>query len=879
MHPNVLPVAAGLVLVLLPACTSSTASRGAAAGGGPAAAGRSPERHPGGMRQRAQARRSADGTVPHDALMQAHGQRAAMAAIDRLGAPIEWTWLGPGNVGGRLRAVLIHPTNPLRMWVGSAGGGVWRTDDGGASWQPTNGLLTMLGCGCMALDPTDPDHLWFGSGEGFFDADEGSSNTAILRGAGLFESTDAGLTWTRVPATATPDWYFVNRLAIDPQNAQVMLAATGSGIWRSTDGGQTWSRRTTERAFDVDFHPTDGSLAVAGRADGRALRSTDGGVSWTATVVAASATRIELAYARSNPQIVYCTASSTTWEIHVWRSSDGGQTYVPRSVAPISTYSLYNNCLWVDPTNSDNLLYGGVQLYRSTDGGVSRTQSTSGAHPDYHVVVEDPRFDGVTNRRVFTGNDGGLHTRADWFTGTWSARNSGLGVTQFYGAAMNPTTGVMVAGAQDNGTSRFTGNPSSWNYNVIGGDGGFCAADPTDPNYFYGGYQRFGAQRSSNGGANWSDIRGATVGDVGFNFIPWFLLDPNDPDRMLACGRALWRTNNVKTGTPPAWTVIKPGRTCPADDPGNAHFQDNPPCNHSAAQIADGDSDVIWVGHNDGELYRTGNGTSPSPGWTLVDGAGGRLPDRWISSIAIDPADHAHVLVSFMGYEPDNVWVTRDAGASWQPASGIGAGALPALPVNWVVLHPRLPTLLFAATDLGLFCSTDGGASWSPVAGGPENVCIDQLVWKNERELLCVTHGRGVWLATLPLAGAVPVGSGCASGAPPVLTSSPPVVGASASFQMTGARPSSLVFFAYSLGAPVAQPVGGCVLVVDLQGARPYVAGFTDGAGGFGHALAIPPISALVGTRFVAQAFVVGSGGPLLGAGDLSTGLDLLAGL
>lgn len=835
--------------------------------------------HPGGMAQRAQARRLADGSVPHDALVQAWQRRQAMAAVDDLGGPVTWTWLGPGNIGGRLRAVLIHPTNPARMWLGSAGGGVWRSDDAGQSWQPMNGLLTMLGCGCMLLDPADPEHLWFGSGEGFFDAEAGSNNTAILRGAGLFESFDAGATWTRVPATATPDWYFVNRLAVSPQDANVLLAATGSGIWRSTDRGQTWNRRTTARALDVDFHPADGSRAVAGQADGRALRSTDGGLSWSGVQVAASATRVELAYARSSPQTIYATVSDTAWNIHVWRSTDGGQSFTQRSSSAVGTYSLYNNVLWVDPTNANNLVYGGVQLYVSTDGGQTRTQSTTGAHPDYHVVVEHPGFNGGTNRRVYTGDDGGLHTRANWQTGTWTALNQGLGVTQFYGAAMNPTSGVMVAGAQDNGTSRFAGNAAVWNYNVIGGDGGFCAADPTDPNYFYGGYQYFGARRSSNGGTSWTDIRGATTGDPGFNFIPYFLLDPNQPDRMLACGRALWRTNDVKTGTPPAWTQIKAPRSCVADDPGSAHFQDNPPCNHSTVQIAQGNSDVIWVGHNDGEVYRTANGTAPTPTWTLVDGAGGVLPDRWISSIAIDPADHGHVIVSCMGYASDNLWQTRDHGASWQPVSGVGTGALPALPVSWVVMHPRLPSCLFAATDLGVFCSTDGGGRWAPVAGGPENVCIDQLVWKNERELLCVTHGNGVWLLGLPLAVAQPVGAGCATGSPPVLTSSPPVVGGSAGLQMTGARPAALVFFAFSFGPPAGQVIGTCVLQVELAGSAPYAAGFTTAGGAWSHGLVIPAWSSLVGARVVAQALVLGSGGPLLGAGDLSNGLQLTLGL
>jgi hypothetical protein len=837
--------------------------------------------HPNGIYQRAQQRRSGVAAdVGHDALMSAYEHKQQMAAGDALGAPVQWTWLGPGNIGGRLRSVVIDPSNTQRIWLGSAGGGVWFSGNGGSSWQPRNGLLSMLGCGCMVLDPADSSHLYFGSGEGFFDAAEGSGNTAILRGAGIFESFDDGVTWSRIASTATPDWYFVNRLAFAPGNPQVMLAATGSGIWRSTDGGQTWSQRTTTRTFDIDFHPTDATRVLAGRSDGFAARSFDGGLTWSPVQIGTLSTRVEIAYARSNPTTVFATVSNTSWFIHVWRSLDGGATWTQRSTQTIGTYSLYNNALWVDPTNANNVVYGGVQLYRSTDAGATRAQFTTGSHPDYHVIVEHPGYNGTTNKRIYTGDDGGLHTIADWQTGSWSALNNGLGVTQFYGAAMNPTSGVMVAGAQDNGTNRFNGNPNAWAYNVIGGDGGFCAADQTDPNFFYGGYQYLGLQRSSNAGVNWTDIRGATTSDPGFNFIPFFLLDPNNQSRMWACGRAMWRTNNVKTGAPPTWVQVKAPRTCPTLSPGQAHFQENAFCNHSTVQVALGNPDVVWVGHNDGEVHRTGNGTAAAPTWTLVDGAsGGQLPDRWVSSIAIDPTNHQRVLVSFMGYTPDNLWETLDGGLTWHTVDGTGLGALPQLPISSVVMHPVLTDLLFVATDLGLFHSTDGGAAWTVIAGGPENVCIEQLLWKNGRELLCVTHGRGVYLATLPLASTQTVGTGCAAGTPPVFTATSPIVGTSMQFQMTGATANAPVFFAINFGPPLNGSVGSCSVHVDLGIAAVTLEAATSATGTWSRPLAVPPLSVFVGQQLTAQCLVVGAGGPLFGLGDLTTGLTAFLGL
>lgn len=843
---------------------------------------REEKEHPNGIYQRAQARRGGvDADIPHDALMAAWERKQQMDASDDLGAPVQWTWLGPGNIGGRLRAVLIDPTNTQRMWVGAAGGGVWYSDTGGASWQPRNNLITMLGCGCMALDPANANHLYYGSGEGFFDAEQGSSNTAILRGAGIFESFDAGVTWARIQSTSTPDWYFVNRLSFQPGNPLVMLAATGSGIWRSADGGQTWSQRTTTRTLDIDFHPTDSTRAVAGRADGFASRSLDGGLTWVNTQIGTISTRVELAYARSSPTTVFAAVSDTGWFINIWRSLDGGATWVLRSTQTIGTYSLYNNALWVDPTNANNLVYGGVQLYRSTDAGATRVQFTTGSHPDYHVIVEQPGYNGTTNKRIYTGDDGGLHTIADWQTGSWSTLNTGLGVTQFYGAAMNPTSGVMIAGAQDNGTNRYNGNANAWTYNIIGGDGGFCAADPGDPNYFYGAYQHLGLQRSSNAGVSWTDIRGATTSDLGFNFVPYYLLDPNNSNRMLACGRSLWRTDNVKTGAPPTWVQIKAPRNCPTFTAiPTDHFADNPYCNLSAAQIAVGNSDVVWAGHNDGELHRTANGTAAAPTWTLVDSSlGGALPDRWISSIAIDPSNHQRVLVSLMGYTPDNLWETLDNGATWHTIDGTGTGSLPDLPISWVVMHPVLHDLLFVATDLGLFHSTNGGASWAPIAGGPENVCIEQLVWKNSRQLLCVTHGRGVYQATLPLAGTQPVGLGCAAGALPQFTASSPVVGTTMQFALANARPAAPVFFAINFGAPLNGVLGPCTIHVDPTIAAVTLEGVTSATGAWSRPLGIPSLSVFVGQELTAQTLIVGTNGPLLGIGDLSNGLHLFLGL
>ncbi len=703
----------------------------------------------------------ASGAWPDGALLRAKGQRDAM--LDGLGprggpdGPT-WTWIGPGNIGGRLRGILIHPGDPDTLWVGAASGGVWKTTNGGATWAPLDDFLPSLAIGCMVMHPTDPDTLLAGTGEGFFETVEGSSNTAAVRGAGIFKSTDGGATWAQMPSTSGPDWYFVNRLAVHPNDVQLILAATQAGIYRSTNGGETWTKVRDGVTYDLQIHPTDTSKVVAGPHDGPPLYSTDGGQSWNSATGAAglSGHRVEIRYARNSPEIVYAAVSGDDGRIKIWRSADGGQTYVLRtSGAGYSTYAAYNNVLWVDPTNSNTLILGAVELFRSTNGGSSFSTVFGAAHLDHHVIAESPGFDGVNNRIVYFGTDGGIYRTDNVYGSTVVELNNNLGVTQFYGAAVNDASGVVVAGAQDNGTTRYSGNPEGWT-SVIGGDGGYCASDPSDPNYFYGETQYLAIRRSSNGGSNYTSIYQG-ISDAGgllTNFIPYFMLDPNNPNRMLAAARRLWRSNNVKSGTV-TWAAIKPTieppgpAPTPDPDTDQAHFAPNSPYNISTIAVAEGDSDIVWVGYNNGEVWKTLDGTATTPSWTRVDANGVGLPDRWISRIVINRANHNDVYVAIMGWNADNVWRTTNGGATWSDISGSGVSGLPDAPVSALAQHRARPSRLYAGTEIGVFVSHNYGQHWFPLTQGPNTAPVEELIWRNDSTLMAVTHGRGIYFGAI----------------------------------------------------------------------------------------------------------------------------------
>ncbi len=165
----------------------------------------------------------------------------------------------------------------------------------------------------------------------------------------------------------------------------------------------------------------------------------------------------------------------------------------------------------------------------------------------------------------------------------------------------------------------------------------------------------------------------------------------------------------------------------------------------SAIAVARGNSDLIWVGHNNGSLFKTANGTAPQPDWTRVDENGGVLPKRYCHCITVDPHDPQRVYVTFGGYEGGNVWKTTDGGAVWTNISG----SLPAAPVRSLVVHPDSPAYLYLGTEVGVFASEDGAATWTPTNQGPTNCSVDQLFWMGY-DLVAVTHGRGLFAARLP---------------------------------------------------------------------------------------------------------------------------------
>ena len=682
-------------------------------------------------------------------------QRAQVqAAVEKRAGiqPSQWQPLGPSNVGGRVRAIAFDPRTPTRVLAGTASGGLWSSNDLGNTWQVDNDFLANLSITSIAFDAVNAGTVYLGTGEA----------SAGLVGFGAYKSTDGGRSWTLMPATnvdTNPDWRFINRLAAHPSQSGVLLAAmtnatrSGGAIYRTTDGGASWTKVSPLKALDIAFDPGNPANALAGLDDGGLAYSTNGGITWSHTAPLASpasgkTARAEIAFARSQPGLAFASIDNAKGE--VWRSTDSGATWTRVSnPGHLGDQGDYDNAIWVDPLDANHVIVTGLDIYQSRDGGATFTQvsdwkiAPQSPHADHHALVSPPDYS-ATRRILLDGSDGGVY-RADDIQrvdtgGGWTVANNGLAVTQFYGGAGSTAAGGrIVGGTQDNGSLVLANG--GWT-RFSGGDGGYVAVDPRGDRTVYGEYVYLSVHRSVNGGRSAYICTGITEGlpnDTGTggntycgagatkkaNFIAPFILDPNNPDRLLGGANSLWVTDNAAAPAP-TWRAIK-APSAATDNYINA------------IAVAPGNAEVIWVGHNNGEVYRTANGTSANPSWTRV--GQGVLPARLVLRITIDQDNPARAIVAVTGFTPDNVWETQDNGSTWHSITG----NLPQAPVFDVKRHPQRADWLYAATSVGLFTSENRGQSWSTTNEGPANIRVRELFWIDAGTLGAATYGRGMY--------------------------------------------------------------------------------------------------------------------------------------
>lgn len=721
-----------------------------------------------------------------------------------------WEWLGPGNIGGRTRVLAINPQKPKIMYAGGVSGGVWKSRNRGKSWEPVGDQMSNLAVNSLAMDPEDPAVLYAGTGEGYFR--EVVRGTSLpLRGGGIFKTTDAGATWELLRKTGKSSFQWVNDLVVSPLSSDRIYAATRKGVFRSTNAGGKWKRilkaRVRGGCLDLALSTANGSdtlFASCGTLDQATVfrnpRAEDT-KEWQGVLSEPGMGRTSLAIAPSDPDVVYALSASNvpgpggnfeqalhavfrstggglegTWEARL-RNSGGRKIDRVILSNPIIAFleecgfqgpndffamGWYVNLIAVDPRNADRIWVGGVDLFRSDDGGASFNPVTywwsdppmpNSVHADHHAVVFHPK-DG---KRLYSLNDGGVYELrnprvripSDPLTvcapgsngGDWSSLNRNYGVTQFYHGTATPDAKRFIAGAQDNGTVLGDEGfgPNGW-ARILGGDGGYSAFDPSDSRVIYASFQSGQVRKSIDGGATFSEaisgISDLETNDTGsfravgpnFLFISPLVMDPNQTQRLWLGGRRLWRTDDGAL----AWSAA----SAPLSGGGKV----------SAVAVAPGRSDLVIVGADNGWIYINDQATVTAPADEWV---GSRPRSGFVSSIAFDPDDLDTVYATYATFNGEHVWKSEDAGATWSALDGSGAGALPDLPVHSIVVVPDNPQGIFLGTDLGVFASLDGGSTWGVEESGLPPAVTEWISYvatpEGTRYLFAFTHGRGAW--------------------------------------------------------------------------------------------------------------------------------------
>ncbi len=699
---------------------------------------------------------------PHGEIPLGQWQQAQIQATQlRAQASREEMWepAGPTNIGGRVTDVAVHPTDDDIVYVGAAEGGVLRSTNGGQNWTPLCDDLPSLSVGALAIDPSNPDVIYLGTGE----VNPGGGSVAY-GGLGMFRSADGGDSWESIGLENSGS---IGRIRVDPLDPdRIFVAATGHlwtagpdrGVYRTTNGGASWEQvlfvNDSTGCVDLIMRPDNPDVLYAaawerirrpeyyryGGSGCAVYRSTNGGDSWQVVGGGLPSPnsndgRIGLSLCAAQPDVMHVVyADRIGYFDGLYRSTDGGYSWSQTNDGALSNVFAsygwwFGNCR-THPVNPNTIFVLGLDFYRSTNGGSSWSEVSGGMHVDHHGLEFGPGSSPV----IYNGNDGGVYRSTNG--GSAWTKSPNMPITQIYRVALdagNPN--ALYCGTQDNGTNRtLTGSLNDW-VPIFWGDGFQPLVHPTNSNRIWAEYQYGNLYYSSNGGSSWNWALNGVSGSDRFNWNSPLAQDPTDPDQRYFGTQRLYRS----TGTT-SWTSISPDLTG-GQHQGNSGQVDGILTTIGPSPI---DGDVIWTGSDDGYVQVTENGGGS---WSNVSAG---LPDRWVTSVRPSPhvRETAYVTISGFrwGESLPRVYRTDDLGASWTPI----AGNLPDAPVNEILIDPLSANHLVVATDVGVFRTWNGGAVWEALGADLPNVVVTCLAFEAaSRRLYAGTYGRSFFACTL----------------------------------------------------------------------------------------------------------------------------------
>jgi PKD domain/Secretion system C-terminal sorting domain len=672
-----------------------------------------------------------------------------------------WTNRGPNNLGGRSRAILVDLNDATRktVFVASATGGLWKTNDITAQkpiWLLVDDWSAALAISSIAQDVNNPKIMYLGTG------DVAASDAP---GKGVMKSSDGGKTWTLLASTTTGGFNRCSALSINPTNGDVFVSTLDNGLSRSSDGGATWVKvlgaGVAGFAGNTNWRVQQVGNTIYSATSSNVYKSTANGDvgTWTGLSTISNGfptgfSRMEMAVAPSDANVIYLVGNQGGVGSAVYKTADGGVTWraSPRlswrdgnGAASQTDFTRgqawYDLSLAVSPTNPSVAYVGGVDLFRTIDGGTSWTQVSSWTSANYPYVHADQHgiaFEPGNGNVAYIGCDGGLFRVTNAETNfAYANKNDNYITALFYSCAIHPTAGTnyYLAGAQDNGSHKISTGGIAPSVSVLGGDGFYCFINQTNPTYQVVSLYNGAFTVSRDGGNSWSggtNSRGKflTPADLD-NATNTFYAQSNAND--------LWRWN-LTLGAPAGVAV----------DVSNVTFSNGTSSTISHIGSDPNTPNRIYVGTTSGQLYKIDNantGTSVTA-VPVGSGFGGN-----VSAIDVERGNPNHLLLTVSSYGVRNsVWESRDGGNSWMGVKGINIpNNLPDMPIRWCLFSPNNPNQAMIATDFGVWTteSLNGdNTSWlPPVPGrGTPLVRTDMLrLRQSDKIVVGATYGRGLW--------------------------------------------------------------------------------------------------------------------------------------
>lgn len=646
-----------------------------------------------------------------------------------------WTNLGPiikpansgtgqPNGNGRVNAIAFHPTDANTIYVGAPAGGFWISEDGGENWISYTDNMPTLGVSSIVVDHQTPNTIYLGSG------DRDASDAV---GLGIFKSTDGGENWelwNNGMGNTT-----VGRLIMHPTNNQILFAASSSGIYKTTDGGENWNKVKSGNTQEIVFKADDPNTIFAS-GGGKFYRSEDGGDNFTQiTSGIGSASRAVIGVSPADPNVVYFHTVSGSEFAATYRSDDAGLNFVQKSTSPnIMGYDCnggsggqgwYDLDMAVDPTNADVIYSGGVNIWKSTNGGSSwqinshwtGSCGVPAVHADCHVLEFSS-----TDGKFYAGNDGGIYV-SDNGGETWPEITSGLAISQIYKIGQAKTNkDKVINGYQDNGSATYLGETEGF-ITVMGGDGMDCAYDHKDDKYAYGEYYNGqGISRIVNN-QNQGGISGG-IGEEGAWVTP-IALDVTKNETMYVGAQNIWRSDNIRANNV-QWSKIS-----------NLGGGD---CN--VLEQSEVDNDIYYVSKSSGTMYRSDNINDENPTWSNLSDfipASGSPTD-----IETSPVD-ANTVYLTIGSQ---VFKSTDKGLNWENITL----NIPNVNTNTIEYYKSDVEGLFVGTDAGIYYKNSEMSEWILFSEGfPLTATVTEIEIYYDSEnpvndaVRTATYGRGLW--------------------------------------------------------------------------------------------------------------------------------------